>query len=784
MDELKVVGKSVPRVDALDKVTGGAKYCSDFKVPGMLHGKILRSSYPHARIVSIDTSKAEKLPGVRAVVTGKDVRPVRCGSNFYDEYLLPCDNLVRAVGQPVAEVAADTAAIAEEALDLVEVIYEELPAVFDVEEALKENPLVVIHPDLAEYKYSGAFYNIRLVTNRPNVLHHFKIRNGDVEKGFREADIVVENRYTTARVQHCQLETHCAIAWWECDGSLVIRTGTQGVFRDAAAARMIFNLPTSKVRVLASYVGGGFGGKMYSLVGPLAALLARKSKRPVRLAYSRQEQFIDGRHRPRFVIYIKDGVKRDGTLIAREMRVILDMGRHSGTGAIIIKNCAFGAVGTYRLPNFKFDSYGVYTNNPITGPYRGLGTAEVLWAIEQQMDILAERLKMSPLEIRRVNILREGEKDACGQVTHAIGVRGCLDKVAEEMERWDEEVKKDGHWRRGRGIAIGNKYTIAGSSSSAIVKVYPDGTIEVRHGNSELGQGLNTVIAQIAAEEFGISTDQVKVVYGDTALGAYDLAAVSSRSTFHTGNAVQRACQDAKRQMFEIAAGKLGVNAAGLVVKGGKVFVENYSAKLVEISSLFTAEGIALKKGEIIGEDYFYSPIILEDPETGQSERMVTSYTHGAFGVELAVNEETGEIGIQKIASCFDMGQPINPKMSEGQIEGGYVQGVGVTLYEAVAMSDGRVENSNLADYKIPTTMDLPDLENVKCMIAGVPHNEGPFGAKGLGEATMIPISPAIANAVYDAVGVRIMDMPISKEKVLWTLGEESSHTNKGTPSQ
>jgi len=769
MAELSVVGKSVRRVDALEKVTGKAKFCSDFKTPGMLYAKLLRSPYPHAKIVYIDTSKAVGLPGVKAVITGKDVPPVRIGAVFWDEYILPYDNIVRAIGQPVAAVAALTKEVAEEALDLIDVEYEELPAVFDVEEATKEDPPAILHPDLAQYLSPMPFLKARPEPGRPNIFNHFKIRNGDVERGFQEAELIVENRFSTARIQHCQLETHRCDAWWEPDGTLVLRISSQGLWYDASALRLIFNLSPSKIRVLSSYEGGGFGGKIFTLTGPIAALLALKSGKPVRLEYTREEHFVDGRHRPQIITNIRDGVKKDGTIVAREMTISLDMGRHSSTTAIVSKNCAFGAVGTYRIPNFKLDTYGAYTNNPITGPYRGLGTPEVTWAIEQQMDILAERLGISAIEIRKRNILKEGDRDVCGQVTHSIGVEECLTKVAEWGGR-NNKTEEQYPWKQGKGIAIGNKYTLAGTHSVVYVKVYPDARVEVRHGLHEIGQGLNTVLAQIVAEEFQVPVDWVKVTHGDTTLVGYDFCVCSSRATFHTGNATIKACQDAKRQIFETVSAKLGVNPEDLAIRAGEVYVPNWSGKSIKISELFTPEGLVVEKGEILGRGHFYGPIILEDPETGQSERMVTYYAHGACAVEVAVNVETGEVKVLRIAQCYDMGTPINPKMVEAQIEGGTVQGIGSAIYEEIVLERGMVVNPNFMDYKMPTAAEAPSSKNMKALIAAIPHREGPFGAKGLGEATMVPVAPAIANAVYNAVGIRIKDLPISREKIMRAL--------------
>ena len=560
MAEFSLIGKSVTRVDALEKVTGKAMYlATDFKLPGMLQGKVLWSPYPHARVLNIDTSKAEALPGVKAVVTAKDAPELKAsGMCVMDNYFLARD-VVRFVGDAVAAVAADTSEIAEEAVDLIKVDYEELPAVFDGEEALRKNPPAILHPNLSTYEKS-AFVPVRLEPDMPNVNAHYQVRKGDVEKGFQEADVVVENRYSLAGAQHCPLEPHGAVAREESDGSLTVWTGGQGVYQVREKLSAALGMPPSTIRVLSSYTGGGFGCKVYMKVDVMAAvLLARKAGKPVRIAFTRAEEFVAGTSRNPFVIYIKDGVKKDGTLTAREIKVILSSGAYSDLIPVVARNCSFGAVAVYRMPNYKWDSYSVYTNTPIRTALRGLGTPEVLWAIEQQMDILAEKLGIDAVEIRRKNILGEGEEHANGQPVHSIGARECLDKVADFIE-WNKKPKAEGIWKRGKGVALGNKYTMAPGSESAAVKLHEDGTLEARHSLPELGQGLNTVVAQITAEEFDVSMDRIKVVCQDTAFTPLGFLSASSRSTFYLGNAVRLACQDAKQQIFAIAATKCSIS--------------------------------------------------------------------------------------------------------------------------------------------------------------------------------------------------------------------------------
>ncbi len=772
MKELKVVGKAIPRLDAAEKVTGRAKFGSDFKMSGMLYAKVLASPYPHAKILSIDTSKAESLTGVRAVVTSKDMPPVAITPLLGDHYMLCQDNVVRCVGDPVAAVAADSIEIAEEALELIEVNYKELPAVFDGEEAFRTDPPVIVHPDFP--KYQKAPHLIRPDPERPNVFQTYKIRSGDVEKGFQEADLVVENRFTTARIQHCPMETHLAIAWFEPDGGLTIRSSCQQAHEMKHVLTRVFNLPPSKVRILSPYIGGGFGGKGSIRAEAIAALLAQKSRRPVRLVFTREEMFVSGGNRVPYILNIKDGVKRDGTLIAREIMAILVTGAYSEAAVILVRRGASGAVGTYRVPNFKLDSYGVYTNLPVTGAFRGFGCPEFEWPIEQQMDIIAEKLGIDPVEIRMKNILHEGDRDVSGMITSNIGVEECLDKVAEWIAWGQKPAQESGPWRRGKGIAIGNKSVMAGTISVVIVKVWEDGMIEVRHSVAQLGQGIKTTLAQIAAEQFGVPVERIRVVSGDTAFCPFDFGTIASRSLVHNGNALIAACEDAKQQLFEMAAPKLGAATEDLVTSEGMIHVKGAPERSIKITDLFTPWGIPLQGGELLGRGSYTGPIISEDPQTGQSERSVFDYSHIANAVEVAVNIETGEVKVLRDVLACDLGTAINPKIVEGQMEGAIGMGIGSAIHEEVILDKGAIVNTGFMDYHIPTTLDVPMLGNAKAMIVDATDPEGPFGAKGVGEVALVPLAPAIANAVYNAVGVRIKELPVRPEKILNALKAKS----------
>jgi len=782
MAEYSVVGKSVTRVDALEKVTGKAKFCSDVKLSGMLYGKVLRSPYAHARIISVDTAKAEKLPGVRAVITGKDVPEKRSGGIRYafDQYIL-ARNEVLFAGEAVAAVAADTIDIAEEAIELIDVKYEELPGEFDVEEAWGTNPPVILHPDLPNYEQ--ALPSVRLEPDRPNVCNHYRVRHGDVEKGFQEADLIMENRFTTARIQHCALELHMCLANIESDGSITVWAGRQGLYGAKQYFCRTFDLPPSKVRVISScYVGGAFGSKFMFTVEPIAVVLAKKTDRPVRIALTREEVFTSGGSRMPCVIHIKDGVKKDGTLVAREIRILVNIGAYASSGGTLLtRQTSFGAIGAYRVPNFKFDSYGVYTNEPPVCALRGFASEQAIWAIECHMDMIADKLGLDAVEIRRKNLLKEGDINANNEIVHSIGAGECLDKVAEYIE-WDNKPKQEEEpWRRGKGLALGCKYSMATAVSVSIVKVQEDGTIEVRYSADELGQGANTVMAQITAEEFGILVERVKVVWADTAITPYSTQSLSQGTTFNTGNSTRLACQDAKRQLFEIAAEKLGVSPEDIDTREGKVYVKSAPSRSIAISDLFV-RGYVEKGGEILGKAIWIQPFASENLETGQVAPelarkgigLAAFYAYAAHGAEVAVNVKTREVKILKFGAAVDMGFPINPKMCEQQMEGGAGIGIGSALWEEMIVDKGKVLNPNLTDYKIPTAMNIPKLENFKTFMAPAPHKKGPYGAKGMGEVVLTPSAPAIANAIYNAVGVRIKDLPITPRKIRKALREKN----------
>ncbi len=788
MAELSVVGKSILRSDSLAKALGREEFCTDVKLPRMLHMKVLGSPYPHARIVSVDTSEAEKVTGVRCVVTAEDAPKRRYGRALIRDRTVLARGIVRHVGEPVAAVAAETLEAAEEAVAKIKVRYQELPAVFDVEEAASTNPPAIVHPDFPSYTKAPVVV-ARLDPDRPNVFTHMKIRKGDVQQGFAKADLVLVNRFSTPPIQHCAMEPHAVVIRPEVDGGLTFFTGRQDIWGLKGEASEIFSIPGSKVRVVQQHVGGAFGGKV-NLCEVIPALLALKTGRPVKWVYTREEVFINGGQREAMVIYIKDGMKKDGTLVAREIRVFLNAGAYDGFISIVTRNSSFAAVSPYRTPNLKWDSYGTYTNDPPRCAFRGFGITEAVYAIESSMNMMADRLGIDLVEMRRRNLLKEGEPNGNGEITHSIGAKECLDK-ASDFIRLAERSPVEAPYKRGKGIAIGSKYSIAPTLCQARIKVTEGERIVVYHSADEIGQGVNTVMAQIAAEEFRVPVDDVEVVFSDTAITPYFAAgSTSSRVTYNLGNAVRLACQDAKRILYQRSAEKLGVSPDELETRNKEIYAKANSGKKMRIGLLFMpfrgrpapAFGGASGGGEIIGTATYYQEFIHEDPETGQidpelakqGKRLAAFYTNVAKATEVEVDTETGAVRVIRCCSVTDLGKAINPKLCEQQAEGGVYMGICDAIYEEVLMDTGRVLNPNFTDYKIASSEQMPSIENMKSFfVESAPHKDGPFGAKGIGEAAMIAMQPAIANAVYDAVGVWIRDLPLTPEKVLKALQEK-----------
>jgi CO/xanthine dehydrogenase Mo-binding subunit len=770
--ELAEIGKTFRRLDYQTKVTGKAHYLADMSVPGMCHGKILRSPYPHARITRIDFSKALKLPGVMAVLTRDDILHNQgiepyYGPVFKDQTVVAVEK-VRHVGDPVAAVAALTIDAAEEALRGIEVEYQELPAVLDVEQALRPGSTLV--HDSVKLPASG-FADLAEIkpVEGTNVCTHFKLDRGDIEKGFAEADHIFDDTFTLPATQHCFLETHACIASFEPGGRITVWATTQNPFVVRTQLANIFKVPVAKVRVIVPYLGGGYGGKVYPKIEPITVALAQKAGRPVRVVLSREEVFYTiTKHAA--VIRMKTGVTKDGTLVARECEIHLDTGAYAEIGPRVAKKSGYTAAGPYRIPNLKIDSYSVYTNKPPAGAFRGFGVSQSAWAVESQMDIIAAALKMDPLELRKKNGYEEGDKFVTDETLRAVGLKECLDEVAKSIG-WDSikfkgpnvQGSRGDNIRRGKGLACMIKATITPSVSCAVVKLNEDASLSIYAGTVEMGQGSETVLAQIAGKELAIPLAKIQVLGVDTDVVPYDLTTSSSRSTFHMGKAVQLAAQDILRQLRRIVAQEYNVSEEKISFADGKIRLPETALDYAEV--MFKRFG--MQGGTLVGEGQVKTA---SKDEFG--EKSTSAFWFLAAGAaEVEVDTDTGKFKLIKYAAAVDVGKALNPLGCRQQLNGAAITGIGQAMFEEIAYDNGQLINPNLVDYVLPSLGDMPGMIDPICV--EVPDRNGPFGAKGIGESALIPVAPAIANAIYDAVGVRIKDLPIKAEKIYFELEQK-----------
>lgn len=781
-EQFYILGKSVERIDAVPKVTGEAVYGYDLSLPKMLYGKIKHSSIPHGIIKKIDVSKAEKLAGVRAIITGKDAPDSRYGLVLFDRYVIAKDR-VRFIGEAVAAVAADTPEIAEKALDLIEVEYEELPAVFDPEEAMKPDA-PILHPDLKKYKTSitgGPWIPFDI----PNLNNYRRVVFGNVEEGFKNSYLIVENKYKTSMVQHAHMEPQsCVCSYNPDDDSYTVYTSTQSPFRFRFELSLALNVPENKIRVVSPLVGGGFGNKLTIYAEPIACLLARKTGRPVKIVLTREEVFTFTTVRPPTITYIKDGVSKDGTLLAREIKFYVNGGAYSGgSGISVYTYLAAQGIATYKPKNIKLEIFSTYTNLPPQGPLRGVGPAIIDLAIERQMDILAKKLGLDPVEIRLKNIPKQGEENVFGETVDVDLSKIILTAYNVLKQRLDEGDKPTYPWKRGIGIALSEKYSLAPTASSARVKLREDGVIEVFIGSTEIGQGNYTIMQQLVAEEFKVPMDRVKIVAAaDSELTPFDEAQMSSRTTVALGNALLLACEKLKENIAKYASKKLNEDANYLEVREGYVISKRNPDKKLKLEDLFARGKIRTgtfleNEGELIASANWYIPAGV-DKETGRIydkygnkvfERIVNFYTPAAIASEVWVNVETGQIKVKKLVAAVDAGKVFNPKLVEGQIVGGSAMGLSIALYEELKWQKGYALNANFADYSLIQHADLPEMEVIA---TETPLSHGPFGARGVGEVGLLA-SIAVPNAVSDAIGKDVKQIPLTPEYILKLLEEE-----------
>ena len=773
-DAFSVIGKRLPRIDALSKATGEAVYTTDINLPHMLHGKILRSPHPHARILDIDTSRAERFPGVKGVITWKDIGSDKKRS-FYgaiqpDEYPFAVDK-VRFIGDEVAAVAAVTEECATEALKLIRVSYEPLPAVFDPEEAMKPGA-----PQLHEHA-------------ERNISWRLYQDLGDVDEGFLQADYVREDRFVTGLQCHAPLEPHAAVAQANQDGSLTLWASTQRPFAVSWDLAEALGVAPSRIRVIKPHVGGGFGGKMEtSAVEFSAVYLARQTHRPVKVVLTREEEFLIGRRRHASTFHIKTGVKRDGTITARDCRSIFNGGAYNSLGIVAVYLSALFLNIPYRVPNIRYEALRVYTNNTPCGAMRGFGSPQTYFAVETQLDMIAEELGIDPAELRIRNGLAAGEVAANQMKIRSTGFAQSITS-ATELTGWHEKRKRP---KAGQGIGIGcnafvsgprlrrlPRHTDAHAFSATLMRAHSDGNVTLLTGSADIGQGSDSILAQIAAEELGIPYEQVLVVAGDTEIAPLDYGTYGSRVTMMAGNATRSAAADLKKKILLAVAERLEVNQEDLHIRNGFVGLKDSPEVSIPFSDAVLLCQKKLGGMPAIGEGFF-------NPEDegvldikALTERGVgnysPAYSFGTHVTEAEVDPDTGQVEIRKITNAHDCGTPINPMAVEGQLQGSIVMGHAYTLGEEVRLDEGLMLNPNFLEYSMPTSLDACPIE---IKLVDVHDPAGPFGAKEAGEGPIAPTAPAIGNAIHHATGVWVTELPIDPEKLLQEMERKvTSHS-------
>ncbi len=756
MSKLDVVGKREPMLDAMDKATGRARFTDDLAHPRMLYGKILRSPLAHAKILHVDLSGAEKVAGVKGTISGKDIPRKKYGivPMAKDEYALAIDK-VRYIGDEVAAVVATSPDTAEEAISKIRVDYEELPAVFDPIEAMKPGA-PVIHEE---------------VPNNVSASIHKEF--GNVEKAFRESDFLFEDTFETQAVNHAPLEPQAALATVDPSGKVTLYASTQIPFFLRRNLATTLDIPESKVRIVKPKVGGGFGQKIDLYAKDFcAAFFAMKTKKPVKFVYEREEVFTSTRQRHPMHIQLKTGMRKDGTILAQQFKVIADGGAYNSTAPLMITLACYFIMLPYRLEHLLFEGYHVYTNKPVGGAMRGHGIPQVRFAVEAQLDDIAEKMRIDPLDLRLKNAFQAGAPHPAKLLVQTCGFSDTL-KTAAEGIGWKE---KRGKLPFGRGVGLAGASFPSGVSnmshisSGAIVKIERDGAITLLTGAADIGQGAETVISQIVAEELGVPLDDIRITAADTEITPLDPGTFGSGVTLRAGNAAKIAAQDAKEKLFEAVAEKMEVNADELETKNRRIQVKGSPERGISFQEAIKFYQYSDRPMPIIGRGSYQPPA--KEPTTLLKEdgNFSPAYSFMTQAAEVEVNTKTGKVKVLKMVASHDCGKAINPMLVEGQLEGSVVGGMGQALYEEVITEKGQVLNPSFLDYGMPTVMEVPSITSVE---VETNDPEGPFGAKESGEGTQLAPAPAILNAIYDAIGVRFKTLPVTPEKILRALDEK-----------
>lgn len=749
-----MIGKRMHPLDAWDKASGTSVYGIDLKLPDMLHGKILRSPYPHAKVIHVETSRAERLLGVRGVITAEDTPKEKYGTQIDDEYPLAVEK-VRYVGDEVAAVAAIDEETALEAIDLIRVEYEELPAVFSPHEAILPGAPKVHDVDR-------------------NIASHIEFERGDLREGLAMADYIIEEEYTTSNVHPGYLEPHVCVASPEPGGRLAIWASLQAPGRNRQLIAKILKIPESKLRVIQTVVGGGFGGKASQVIPlyPIAAFLALKAKKPVRIVNTWEEEFAVSRSRVPVNINIRLGIKNDGTFTGKALKILASCGAYAGTGPAVFSTTATRASALYRFGNLKCRADLVYSNITPFGSVRGYGNPQLHYALESTIDMAAEVIGMDPLDVRIKNAVETGDVTDNGFILSSCHLKECLETAAKKSG-WKK--KRSRRHTESLGIGMASMIHVSGNravypffdGATAYVRINSDWGIDLITGEADIGQGSNTIFTQIVAEVLGVSPEEIRPVPLDTDHSPFGLGTFASRVTTIGGKAVQMAAEDAKRQLLEISSEHMEANVNDLECSGGKIYVKGSPERGMEIGEVgklaFNSSGGA----SIIGVGKYVVPPTVVIPDKTKFGNISSAYSFGVQVAEVQVDPNTGKVNILKVMSVHDSGKIINPMLAEGQIEGGVSQGIGYSLLEEIVRQDGKVLNDDFTDYRMPTIYDVP---KILSQFVEIPDPNGPFGAKGLGEITLVPTAAAIANAIYDAAGIRLKELPFTPEKVLKAL--------------
>jgi len=759
--EVKGVGLSIPRPDGPEKVTGQVQYVADIKPKGMLHAKLLRSPHAHARIVKIDTSRAKTLPGVRAVLTARDIPELKRKAPTRAHAVLAIDRVV-FVGQPVAAIAADELAIAEEAADLIEVQYEVLPASVDPLKSMQVGaPPVADAGTEADTSEALAHSGVAVAkteaapTKAVNISQQAKLSRGDLAKAFAESDVVIEKTYRVPMVHQGYLEPHAVLAQWDSNGQLTLYSSTQGSFNTRSEVADVLHIEENRIKVIPVECGGGFGGKIRALCEPITAILARVTRRPVRYVMTRREELDAGMPAPQVIIKLKTGAKRDGTLMALDGETIIESGAFSG--AVLTMSAVFLS-SVYQFPNFEVRGFEVLTHKPSIAAYRAPTAPQTFFAIDSQMEQMALALKVDPVEFRLRHLMKEGDPMANGQPWQSNGAKQVLQRLAEHplwknRAEWKAKSGKNGRGLCGTGLAVGG--WIPGlQPTGATVRLNPDGSLQVLTGQVDIA-GTNIALAQIAASAYGVDIDKVKITTGDTDTAPMTGLSAGSKTIYTVGTAVLQAAQDARRQTLEIAAKEMEAAIEDLEIEDGRVVVRGVPDKGVTLASIG-------KKGNL-----YMSKV---PPVLGVAHPAFAVQAP-AFAAQLArieVDPDTGQLTLHDFVAVQDAGKAINPLGVEGQMQGGAVQSLGIALTEGMMYDEsGRLMNASLLDYRKLTAADLPNIETI---IVEVPAPAGPFGARGVGEPPIVPAPAALANAIHDATGVRLTEAPLTPERIALAL--------------